>query len=167
MEMITYWLKGFKNIADYHNPARRSELNYFILMQLIVNVLLMILTAVLYTVLTIRGIDPNSAKVLTILPFFVITFLMTSIPELALIKRRLIDITPNRANLLFWLMFIAFAISMICQVLGLFMLPEMAISKDFPAILVLKYFVVCSVNFMFGTAFTVGLIVLMCKKGKI
>ena len=115
----------------------------------------------------IRGIDPNSAKVLVTLPLFLIIFLMTNIPEMALIKRRLIDITPKFANLFFWLMFIAFVISTICQIAGFCMLPEIFTGKDFQAVLFLKYFLVCIVNFIFATLFTIGFITLMCKKGKI
>ena len=165
MELFTYWLKGFTNMADYHSPARRSELNYFVLMQIIINIALIILSAIIYTVLTLRGIDRNSAAVLTS-PMFLLIFLITNIPLMALIKRRLIDVIPNRANLLFWIMFAAFVISTACQVAGFFTLVEI-FAGNFSSILFLKYFILCIINFIFTITYTIGFITLMCKKGNI
>lgn len=91
------------------------------------------------------------------------------IPLTALIKRRLVDLIPAKANLLFILMMIAFGLSYILTLTVLSLafsltstIPEMANPMIIFIMLILNL-----ISSVASIGFTVGLIVLMCKKGNL
>ena len=103
MEYLKYYTNAFKNSFNYKDMAKRKEFNFFILFYILFWMILFIPFMFGMPIVTmLNNINP-------IIPFggFAIVswifFIVHAFPFLALIKRRIIDITPSKANLIFWI----------------------------------------------------------------
>lgn len=104
MEYFKIYLNAFKNFTDYRSPAIRKEYNFFLLFYFLFYILIFIGLMVSLPFLIVKNQSPESGFI-----YFTIAswtfFLIHALPTLALVKRRLIDITPKNANLIFWIYF--------------------------------------------------------------
>ena len=107
MEYLNIYLNAFKNFKDYHTPAPRKELNFFILFYFIFWLIIFIPMMVVgfYHAMS-SMMEDNFDYLKLLIPFGVVGwvfYLVHIVPLLALIKRRLIDIFSQKAGLIFWI----------------------------------------------------------------
>ena len=113
MSVFNYYIGAFKNFKDYQSFATRKEFNFFILFFLLIYMLFGILSfaTIPFSIIS----NPNQAP--DIFVYFPILswgiFIIHLLPGLALIKRRLNDITPTKSSIIFRL-FLIFEIIGIC-----------------------------------------------------
>ena len=107
MEYFKFYLDAFKNFRDYHNPAPRKEFNFFILFFFIFSLIMcasMMVISIFYLVTAIEnGISEFFKLIILWTIIGLVFYLVHAVPLFALIKRRLIDIIPSKANLIFWI----------------------------------------------------------------
>lgn len=92
---------AFKKSFDYKNPAPRKNINSFILFYFLFWLLIFAPFIVYIQTTIILYKEP----VVGFIVYFAVSwlyFIINAIPLLALVKRRLIDIVPSKANLIFW-----------------------------------------------------------------
>ncbi|MBB3699457.1 DUF805 domain-containing protein [Flammeovirga yaeyamensis] len=89
---MEYFIKAFKNYANFSGRARRSEYWFFLLFHLITIFALFALDAFIMNVLEV-GFSP----------FYLLYFLVSIVPSIALIVRRLHDVGKSG-----WFYFISF-----------------------------------------------------------
>ena len=102
MEAFNIYINAFKHIKNYHNPASRKEFNFFILFYFI-----------FWLIIFIPCLIASPFFIINVERFFVyltfsmavgwLIYLVHALPLLALIKRRLIDVLPQKANRIFWI----------------------------------------------------------------
>ena len=157
MEYFNIYLNAYKNFKDYHSPSKRNELNWFILFYLIFWMIIFIPFMIITPLFVVIYKSP---LIMFGILFVVgwIYFIVHAIPLLALVKRRLIDIIPTKANLIFW-SFITFEVIRIS--ISLFFMVVLCLLKEFH----IWYILIGVINQVLSTI-TIGfMIFLMAKKG--
>tara|TARA_B100001250_G_scaffold152225_1_gene130691 strand:+ start:2436 stop:2807 length:372 start_codon:yes stop_codon:yes gene_type:complete len=87
---------GFKNYANFHGRAARSEYNYWILFGILISIITMILDITFFPLFSIDGTGPLNA----------ISGIVFLIPNFSIGIRRLHDINKSGWNILWALTFI-------------------------------------------------------------
>ena len=167
MEYFKYYLEAFKNFKDYTTPAPRKEFNFFIMFYFIFWMIIFIPLTIYNSYFIIAAGNTSGNLVMTSVIGWIF-FLIHIAPMLALIKRRLIDINPERADLLFWIFVVIQAIVMIISLTYLSEMqsvqqPIMSGSNiEYSRVLVLMF--VSFINFITSVALIIFYIYLMTKQ---
>ncbi|MBR6722269.1 DUF805 domain-containing protein [bacterium] len=170
MNVFNYYIGAFKNFKDYQSFATRKEFNFFILFFLLIYMFFGILSfaTIPFSIIS----NPNQAP--DIFAYFPILswgiFIIHLLPGLALIKRRLNDITPTKSNIIFRIFF-GFEVFRICT--GIFLSTKIsafqtvALSNADVIPPSFTYLIIFSLFNMLLNYICIGFyIFLMAKKGK-
>lgn len=170
MNIFSYYTGAFKKFKDYQGIATRKEFNFFILFFLLIYMFFWILSFLTIPFSIIS--NPNQAPDIFVYFAFVSygIFLIHLIPGLALIKRRLNDITPAKSNIIFRIFF-GFEVFRICA--GIFLSTKIsafqtvALSNATAIPPSFTYLIIFALFIMLLNYICIGFyIFLMAKKGK-
>ena len=105
MNYFNYYISAFKNLKDYQGVATRKEFNLFILFFFLIYMLFGFLSfmTIPFSIISNPNQVPEGYGIFTIVIWSV--FIIHLLPGLALIKRRLNDITPTKSSIIFRLFF--------------------------------------------------------------
>ena len=106
MEFLKIYLNTFKNFRDYKNPSQRKEFNLFVIFTYLINFVISFV-AVSFIVPGLDDIGKGQYTLIllnVLLVLYLLIHLVFGVSFLALIKRRLIDIFSNKANVIFWIL---------------------------------------------------------------
>lgn len=112
MSVFNYYTEAFGKFRDYQNIATRKEFNYFILFFFIFYMIIGVIAGLITPIFIISKINPADITLMITLPMWIYSIIHL-LPLLALVKRRLNDITPTKSSIIFRL-FLIFEIIGIC-----------------------------------------------------
>lgn len=127
MNWFDYYIYAFKNYKNYSGVATRKEFNFFILFFFLFYMLFGFLSflTIPFSIISNPNQAPDIFGYFRYISYGI--FLIHLIPGLALIKRRLNDITPAKSNIVFRI-FIGFEVFRIC--IGLFLSTKMSLFQS-------------------------------------
>ena len=124
MSVFNYYTEAFGKFRDYQNFATRKEFNLFILFFFLIYMFFGFLSFMTIPFSIISNPD-QAPDIFVYFPFLSWgLFLIHLLPGLALIKRRLNDITPTKSNIIFRIFF-GFEVFRICA--GIFLSTKISV----------------------------------------
>lgn len=99
-EILAYYRMGFGRILDFSSPSSRKEINYFVLSYFVFWVILCVISIVCTSLLSV--FVNNIPKLFLYEGILLVGYnLIHILPLLTLMRRRLNDIIPQKAKLIF------------------------------------------------------------------
>ena len=162
VEIFAYYKLGFGRSFDFSTPSSRKELNYFMLPYFIFWFLVCLISIITTSVLTV--IVKDLPKLFLYEGIILVAFnIIHLIPLLALIRRRLNDIVPNKAKLIFSGVLLCYLIQLSVPVI---LFTQKTVIADNPVkFLTFIPYVICAQ--LCALLVTGTVIYLMCKKGEL
>jgi uncharacterized membrane protein YhaH (DUF805 family) len=175
MEAFNIYINAFERIKDYHNPAPRKEFYFFILFYLVFWLVIFIpmMMVVFYYGMS-SMMEKNFDYLKLMIPFSLVCWIfyfVHAFPLFALIKRRLIDIIPLKANLIFGIFLtleiIRLSISLIFPFITYSIQKTIMAGGNLPITSFLCTWILGLINNIFAMLTFVFYIFLMVKQGNI
>ena len=168
MEAFNIYINAFKRIKDYHNPAPRKEFNFFILFYFIFWILLISPIMILSMPSIMEKGMQGGGVFVVVSQIFGIAHLF---PLLALVKRRLIDITPPKAKSIWWIYFTLTIVMCLTSYMYAFIVPPqdmlMMTNNNISLTRIIITLILMLINNGLSFALLVFYIFLMVKQGNI
>ena len=167
-QVFEYYLSAFSNSFNYRDAAKRSELNYFILIFSVIYFILFIIGFFCATMTLIFKTEETAPTAIIILFGTVIFYCLIHIlPFISLVYRRIKDIFSDKSKLVFGIYLTVWGFQIAGVITNFVMaLSTISIKQPEPSFLILMFTIsvftqICGLG-MFGF-----LIYLMCKKGNL
>ena len=162
-DIISYYRLGFSRMLMLSVPSCRKELNYFLLAYMALWMLVLFVLIIVDSMLTVI-IENGAIKIAVISSIFCLLFhILHIIPLFTLMKRRLIDVVPSKANLIFLSILLMYLIQISAPIIFITNIENIISNPEITIVYIpyILFSILCGWA-MFGT-----LIFLMCKKGNL